>query len=156
MKLKLTALDTLRSYCVKPEGTYSPPDNLFTLGKPDMPIENIRVRKIGNRSYAFKQVIWGLPYRRLAIGSDEMPSFFVCEGPQVKSQDDEFQVKRSLLLNGIRSKTMYDCKRGVMGSFVHEDDDVSKVISGTVRGGFLRDYIALCRKLGIAEPYLPQ
>jgi hypothetical protein len=160
MKLELTALDTLRSYCAKPDGTYSLPDGLFTLGKPDMPVTNITVRsgqtKIGDKSYAFKQVIWKLPYRRVAIGSEERPSFFDCEGPQVKSKDDEYQGLRSLFLNGIRRKTMYDCKHGVMGHFVHEDDDVSKVISGTVRGGFLRDYIALCRKLGTAEPYLPQ
>jgi hypothetical protein len=160
MKLELTALDTLRSYCGKPDGTYSPPDGLFTLGKPDMPVANITVKsgqtKIGEKSYAFKQVIWGLPYRRVAIGSEERPSFFDCEGPQVKSKDDEYQGLRSLFLNGIRRKTMYDCKRGVMGVFIHEDDDVSKVISGTVRGGFLRDYIALCRKLGTADPYLPQ
>ena len=61
MKLELTALDTLRSYCGKPDGTYSPPDALFTLGKPDMPVANITVKsgqtKIGEKSYAFKKCL---------------------------------------------------------------------------------------------------
>jgi len=159
MTLELTALDTVRSYCSKPDGTYPPPAGLFTLGKPDMPVENITVRssqtELGGKMYAVKQVNWGMPYRRIAIGSVEMPQFFGCEGPQVKSQDEEFQGLRSQILNGIRRKTMYDCKRGVMGLFINEEDDVSKVIAGTVHGGFLRDYLALCRKLGTAEPYLP-
>jgi hypothetical protein len=34
-----------------------------------------------------KHVNWGLRYRRLAIGSEEQPSFFDCEGPNVESKD---------------------------------------------------------------------
>jgi hypothetical protein len=55
--------------------------------------------------------------------------FFDCEGPQVKSQDEEFLGLRSQLLNGIRTKALYDCKHGLMGLFLHEQDDVSKAIT---------------------------
>jgi hypothetical protein len=158
MTLELTALDAIRSYCAQPDGSYSPPDRLFTLGKPDMPVEQITVKsgqtELGGKMYAWKRVVWRMPYKRLAIGgSEEWPSFFNCVGPLVKSSD--FEVKRSGILNGTREKMMYDCKHGVMGSFEYEEDDVSKAFLGTVQGGFLRDYVALCRKLGTAEPYLP-
>ena len=37
MKFRLKALDTLRSYCKRPDGSYPPPTDLFILGPPDLP-----------------------------------------------------------------------------------------------------------------------
>jgi hypothetical protein len=40
MKFELKALDTLRSYCKRPDGSYPPPTDLSTLGPPDLPIKS--------------------------------------------------------------------------------------------------------------------
>jgi hypothetical protein len=160
MRLRLAVLDTLRSYCSKPAGSYPPPGDLFTVSKPDMPVQNIivssRPAEVGGKTHPFKQVAWEMPYQRLAIKSEQRPSAFDCEGPQVTSIDEEYHGLRSLILNGTRSKTMYDCKHGLVGFFINDEDDISKVFSGPVGGGYTRDYLALCYKLTKVAPYLPQ
>jgi hypothetical protein len=46
MKLKLKVLDTLRTHCKQPSGTYPAPTDLFILGPPDMDVESIEVQSI--------------------------------------------------------------------------------------------------------------
>jgi hypothetical protein len=160
MRLKLTVLDTLRSYCTRPDGEYPPPTALFMLGKPDMPVEKIKVKskQIDREGTEFKNVVWRLPYRKLALnlktGPEKNVSFFDCKGPAVKSVDDEYNQLRSLITNGLFAKALYDCKCGVMGIFVNNDDPVSKAITSTnIRGAYLRAYFRLCHDVTGEFPY---
>jgi hypothetical protein len=160
MRLKLKVLDTLRSYCTRLDGKYPPPIELFMLGKPDMPVENIEVKskQIDRAGTKFKNVIWRLPYSKLALnqksGPEETISFFDCEGPAVGSIDEEYTKLRSLIMNGIFAKELYDCKRGVMGLFVNNDDPLTKAITSTnVSGAYLRAYLRLCQNVTGQLPY---
>jgi hypothetical protein len=164
MKFKLVVLDTLRSYCRLPDGKYDPPVKLFTLGKPDMPVEKIEIetkQTDNGGSKKFKHVIWRMPYRKLArngqTGLEEDIGFFTCEGPAVKSADEDYEEMRSVTMNGTSMKEMYDCKHGVMGTFIHTDDPLSKVIAGTnIRGAFLKAYLGLCRAVTGEAPYISE
>jgi hypothetical protein len=151
MRLELTAVDTLYNYCAQPDGTYSPPDRIFTLGKADMPVQKISVKtvqtELGGRIYPSKQIGWNFPYQRFAFRGTEEPIVVNCK--------EDHSIMKSLISNGIQGKTMYDCKRGLMGLFINKDDDLSKAIVGTVHGGFFDHYLALCLKLKVPEPYIP-
>jgi hypothetical protein len=160
MRLKLAVLDTLRSYCTRPDGKYAPPVELFMLGKPDMPVEKIEVKtqQTAPGGEKFKNAIWKLPYRKLAFypptGPEEYISFFDCEGPAVESSDKEYTEMRSSIMNGIPRKEMYDCRHGVMGLFLHEDDPPSKSITSIhIRGGFFSAYLRLCQAITGEMPY---
>lgn len=158
MRLKLAVLTTLRPFCAQPDGQYAAPEELFMLGKPDMPIKKIDVKTQPPRLGAkkFKDVAWWLPYRRLAIGTQEEMSFFDCEGPAVESADAEYLELRSFIVNGMPRKELYDCRHGVVGGFLHSDDPPSKAISGTVmRGAFLQAYTRLCPTVVGGVPYIP-
>lgn len=71
MKFELTALDTLRKYCQRPDGKYEPPTDVFTLGPPDLPVKSIEVEssqtESGGRTRQFKKASWSYPYKKLAI-----------------------------------------------------------------------------------------
>ena len=162
MRYKLAVLDALRSYCTRRDGKYTPPAELFVLGEPDMPIREIEVktRPVADGSGKFKNVVWVAPYRKLALndrtGLVEYQHFFDCEGPAVESPEKEYTNLRSLIMNGIPRKEMYDCRHGVMGVFLHEDDPPSRVIAGTnFRGGFVQAYFRLCRAITGEPPYIP-
>ena len=150
MKLSLTAVDTLYTYCEQPVGTYSSPDKLYFLGEPDMPVQDISVESVEieleGRSVTRKQVGWKLPYQTFAVIGTQKPVVVNC--------DEELSNIRLLISNGKRSKTMYDCKHGVMGFFIHEEDDISKARALPVPREFLRHYVAICRKLKAPEPYI--
>jgi len=163
MRLELSVLDTLRSYCTRPGGKYPAPLDLFMLGKPDMPVEMIEVNtnQTDRRGTKFKDVNWSLPYSKLAVsdktGLVEKISFFYCEGPSVGSIDEEYTRRRSLIMNGIFAKELYDCKRGVMGLFVNNDDPLSKAITSThIRGLYLQAYLRLCQIITGEMPYIPR
>lgn len=160
MRFKLKVLDGLRSYCTRPDGQYPPPTTFFILGKPDMPVGKIMVKTQADREgIEFKNVVWRLPYRMLVINpktGEENISFFDCKGPAVTSIDDEYTQLRAMITNGTFSKELYDCKHGVMGVFVNNDDPVSKAITTTnIMGGYLRAYISLCRNVTGDWPYMP-
>ena len=151
MKLSLTAVDTLYTYCEQPVGLYSPPDKLYMLGEADMPVQDISVKvgeiQLERNSVIRKQVGWKLPYQMFAVMGAEKPIVVNC--------DEEQSEIKSLMSNGLRSKTIYDCKSGLMGVFMNEADDLSKAVVLPVRGGFIRHYLALCLKLKVREPYIP-
>ena len=159
MRFRLKALDTLRSYCKRPDGKYAPPSENFLLGKPDMPIEDIEVRtqNADVPSARFKNVTWSLPYRKMAIGESlENVSFFDCEGPRVESADKEYDEIRSSIIDGISQKELYDCNRGVVGFFFNTNDPLSKVHSfPNIRGAYSEAYMRLCYAITSQMPFAP-
>jgi hypothetical protein len=77
MKLELKVLSTLRTYCGRPDGKYPVPADVFTLGRPDMPVQNIEVKskqsELAGKTYPFKVVSWSYPYLKLAQKSSGTP-----------------------------------------------------------------------------------
>ena len=167
MAFKLNALDTLRPLCNRSDGQYPAPAGLLTLGEPDMRVETIRVRTGSNQfGRDEKMVEWPVPYRRLADpdgrgGLKEELSFVVCWGGNPPDGNQWYSEKRNSIMTTSRVKYLFDCNRGVMGSFVDDRDDASKALMGSVRSGFriggmVRDYLAVCRKVTGKDPYPPQ
>jgi hypothetical protein len=148
MKLELKVLDTLRAYCARAEGQYPAPADLLTLGPPDMPVKNIEVR-----SGRYKKVVWYYPYKML---HDEI-GVFDCKEPG-RTEDESYWQDRALITNGLRSKTLYDCKRGLWGKFRNEDDDPAKGMIGFVPKGTLafKYYQSVCRAVTHETPYVPE
>ena len=167
MAFKLNALDTLRPLCNRSDGQYPAPAGLLTLGEPDMRVETIRVRTGSNQfGRDEKMVEWPVPYRRLADpdgrgGLKEELSFVVCWGGNPPDGNQWYSEKRNSIMTTSRVKYLFDCNRGVMGSFVDDRDDASKALMGSVRSGFriggmVRDYLAVCRKVTGNDPYPPR
>jgi hypothetical protein len=155
IRLRLAVLKMLKSYCRRPDGEYAPPHELFTLGHPDMPIENIKV-KTQPGSRPFKNALWSLPYRRLAHDSQQDIGFFDCEGPAVESTDKEYADLKSSIMNGIAFKELYDCRHGIMGLFTDTDEPAAKAITTPyIRGAYLDAYLRLCATIVGGVPYMP-
>ena len=144
MRFKLKAVATARNYCARAEGKYPAPPELFTLGPPDIPVKDIEIKHNQSNS---KYAMWFYPYKRL--GDDAVILF--CD----RQSDAEH---RDVILNGIRSKHLFDCKRGLFGSFVREDDDASKAIAGSVPIGSraFEYYLSLCKVVTHEAPYIPE
>jgi hypothetical protein len=146
MKFKLKVLDTLRSYCARPEGKYPVPPDVFTLGPPDMPVKNIEVK---HNHLKLKLVYWSYPYKVLAAFS---PGFL-----GISCVGSEYGVFRAQITNGIRTKHLYDCKRGLEG-FVLDENDTTKAVTGFVRKGTyaFEYYLSVCRAVTHEDPYVPK
>ncbi|MEH2498975.1 hypothetical protein V1294_005454 [Bradyrhizobium sp. AZCC 1678] len=156
MKQQLKSLGILKSYCDRPDGKYPAPADLLQLGQPDLPIEQIEVKsrqtKASGMTYPFKMVSWKYPYVRLAH-----PAYLHCK-QWGRSESELYMESHNLIANGLRTKELYDCKRGLSGSFMHDDDDLSKAFTAPVRKGTngLAWYRAVCRAVTQEEPYLPE
>jgi hypothetical protein len=107
MKLELRVLDTLRTYCTRPDGQYPPPTDLFTLGSPDLPVESINVKSSqsgsGGVTRQFKSASWSYPYARFALedGGKSWPKEvrFYCK--QGNRDDGELYLEqRASITNG--------------------------------------------------------
>lgn len=144
MRFKLKALDGVRGLCARAEGKYPAPPKLFTLGPPDMSVKDIEITHNQSNS---KYAMWPYPYKRL--GEDAVILF--CDR---KSDADH----REVILNGIRIKNLFDCKRGLFGSFINQDDDPTKGISGSVPIGSraFEYYLSLCQIVTHEAPYIPE
>jgi hypothetical protein len=122
---ELKALDTLRAYCKRPDGKYPPPNAVFTLGQPDLPIKNIEVESSVSRAsvsgrYQQKIASWSYPYKRLSSEDrgefSQEHTFFACKD---LGQDewDLYKEKRAAITNGERTRALFDCKRGVWDNY---------------------------------------
>jgi len=149
MKFELKVLTTLKSYCARPDGKYPPPADIFTLGPPDMPVENIAVQ-----SPADKNAYWLYPYKRLEGGAQVL----TCRA-KPKTEEQWFMEQRANITNGFQWKKLVDCRRGLMGTFYSsDDDDPSKVIVGVIRPGTVGEdeYLRICLAVMHERPYLPE
>jgi hypothetical protein len=166
MKLELKVLSALRQYCSSPDGKYSAPADVFTLGPPDMPVENIKVEsgntKIADRAYPYKIVSWSYPYIKFALKfeghpAEQMPAVLDCK--QIGRTENELYLERySSITNGHRSKELFDCKRGLAGIFLNEDDDLAKAMLGPVRPDtyIAQYYDVVCYRVTHEMPYQPK
>ena len=151
MNLELQVLGVLRTYCGRPDGKYPVPDDVFTLGPPDMPIKSIDViSNFTDKANPFKRVLWSYPYKRL----EKHLAFLTCR-QWSRTEDELFWEHRSLITNGNQAKYLFDCRRGLMG-LVLAGSDLAKITTFPVQGGFLRDYLSICYHLMHEQPYLPK
>jgi hypothetical protein len=166
MKLELKVLSTLRTYCGRPDGKYPPPVDVFTLGPPDMPVESVEVKSkqsnLAGKTYPFKMVSWSYPYLKLAIKFQGHPeqqklTFLTCKQWN-KKEDELYSEHRSSIINGIRFKELFDCKRGLTGSFLNEDDEPAKAVSGFVKSNtyMAQYYLGVCHRVMHEMPYNPE
>jgi len=168
MKLELKTLDTLRTYCARPDGQYPAPADLLTLGPPDMPVMNIEVKsgeiKSAGKLYQTKEASWSFPYSMLAVvfesgdKSHVFPyrTFFRCKNI-FQPEANEYSEVRRLIMNGLQTKKLYDCRRGLDGNFVDEKDDFTKANMGPVsKGTFAFEfYLSVCQAVTHEAPYVP-
>jgi hypothetical protein len=162
MRFELKVLDTLQNYCKRPDGNYAPSTDVFTLGQPDMPIKSIEVKTSQTKLRGtFKEVSWHYPYARLAteLQGRVFPAkgYFWCK--HWEGTEAEFYTKRrTRIMNGIRFKEVFDCKRGLTGDFMSEEDDPSKVTMGFVRPHSFLDqyYRGVCLRVTHETPYSPE
>jgi hypothetical protein len=152
MKFELTALETLRTYCARPDGKYKAPADLLTLGPPDIPVKNIEV----DSGPTTKTVLWFYPYKRL----ERFVGRMFCRDsldPQ-KAETQLYFERRAEIANGSQGKMLFDCRRGLMGFFLHDDDDPSKVltqlVSADTNGAMY--YSGVCRAALHETPYPSQ
>jgi hypothetical protein len=82
MRFKLKVLDTLRSHCARPDGSYPAPADVFTLGPPDMPVKEIEVsqsdQKTAHFTFHYKVASWWLPYRKTMVGAGAGEEIYRC------------------------------------------------------------------------------
>ena len=90
------------------------------------------------------------PYERLSGGAEILHC-----GQYLES---EYAEGHALILNGIRDKQLFDCKRGLFGFFSHEDDDPTKAISGRVPIASMMFvyYLSVCQAVTHEAPYVPE
>lgn len=166
MKLQLKVLDTLRTFCTRPDGKYAAPADVLTLGPPDLPVDSIEVKSsqthVLGKTYPFKMASWSYPYKRLALHfqGDLHPraGFLHCKQYSITEKQLYYEFRASIM-NGSRSKELFDCKRGLNASFLHEDDDPAMALGmHPVRPntlGFLH-YMAVCERVMHEPPYMPE
>jgi len=154
IRIKVRVLDALRPYCDRPDGHYPPPREMVDWTLVDMPVDNITVHTKDDTQFPghpTKVAKWTIPIKRLAL-FDQM---IVCQG-QPGGADTYYSQARQALLDGISSKELFDCKRGIVGTFLLSDP--SKVELGVIpKTGLLpaSSYIAVCQKVTGARPYIP-
>ena len=145
MKLELKVLSILKTYCGRPEGQYPAPTDAFVLGPPDMPVESIEVT--GNL------VSWYYPYSRLGMLAG---AHLVCR-KNGRTEEESYDQQRALIMSGLRSKELFDCKRGLSGFFIDEHDDPAKAIIGRVRADtyVANYYLGVCSRVTHEKPFAP-
>lgn len=173
MKFELKALDALRSYCKRPDGSYAPPTDIFTLGPPDLPIKDVEVKSSQTKLGQFNSANWRYPYERFAIedreGFLQNLVFFFCKDGLRTDEGDLYRKKRASITNGDQTKELFDCKRGLRGDFATLDDeppgpdrfwpsDPAKVDMYAVRPHSNGDliYHSICLRVMHEKPYSPE
>src|SRR5258708_2417128 len=147
IELELKAFNTLRTYCARPAGEYPAPADLLTLGPADRPVKSVEVRGAQTRTTR-KIITWEYPYTRLRNGI-----FLLGCGRQ-----DQLD-KQRLITNGIQTRELFDCRRGLAGTFLDAIDNgnPSNVLTAPVRPNTYLEtyYLGVCYAVMHERPYLP-
>ncbi len=160
MKLRLNTLGALRVYWNRDDGKYPPPADVFTLGTPDNPPEDIEVRT-GSANTAREGSKWVYlvyPYKRLMSNNAEKQSEMLFCKSENKTGAEWYLEARSTIMDGAKGKELIDCNRGIIKLFLRPDDNPSSigleyfVSSKTVASDH---YLRLCRDVTGKAAYLP-
>jgi hypothetical protein len=154
MRFELGALDTLRNYCARVDGKYPVPANVFTLGPPDMPVQNIDVAS--NPTNSDKRILWSYPYKRLTVHDlGQTITVLSCNLASKKEDLSYFWKAKAMITDGTRQKSLFDCKRGLMGFYLYDKEDALTdfVLKGTQA---FEEYRSVCRAVTHEAPYLPE
>jgi hypothetical protein len=151
MQLELKVLEALQKYCTYNDGQYPAPTDLLVLGPPDMPVTNIDVKHVKRfNGERYKRAIWFYPYKKLAVGEEPEFGFLECDRPDTEA--------RNLITNGVRTRELFDCKRGLWGKLFNENGDPAEAFTHVVPVDSLafRYYWTACRAVTHEEPYVPK
>jgi hypothetical protein len=162
MQLELRALDTLRTFCARPDGKYAAPAGIFALGPPDMPVRRIGLQTSPpNRSgLTNKSVFWHYPYRRLASTAmgklEERFVYFSCWS-ESETEPQMYRRQRARITNGSQAQQLFDCRRGLTGLLLQEDDDPSETVTTVVSPHTFEEarYLRICHAVMHETPYMP-
>jgi hypothetical protein len=145
-------VEILLTFCTRPEGKYQAPESLFTLGPPDMPIDSIEVKRGPNGTF----VGWYKPYKRLAVMGDVLNQAHASVSCSWNNR--QISELKASIMNGLRQKELIDCRRGLVGSFVEDDDDPATAFTHFVIPGSwgFAYYVGVCRRVTHEAPYIPE
>jgi hypothetical protein len=160
MRFELKVLSTLRTYCKRPDGRYPAPADIFTLGSADMPVEDVVVETVQTKTYSATQrtktISWDYPYKKLAIntsqGEVEKPFIpIVCD-----DGEKEYFEMYNVMTNGTHAKYLYDCKRGLEGIYINEQDEKPRTFPVRKDTYAYDYYLSVCFHVTHEAPYLPE
>lgn len=143
IRFELKVLPILKEYCEGPTGEYTPPQRIFLLGSPDAPVKKIEVEN-GEKT---KVVSWNYPYTKFGHALGSLPVSLYCD-------ETSYGEKLLNVKNGDRQKELFDCKRGLNGSFIdwNKEPFVNRVYPNTWGHTI---YFDLCHLVTNEAPYEP-
>ena len=102
---------------------------------------------------ANKLVFWYYPYSRLGKNA---VAWLACR-ENGRTEEELYDQQRAWIMNGSRKKYLFDCKRGQVGYFGHEDDDPAKAIIGPIpaHSYVANYYLGICSRVTHEKPYTP-
>ena len=156
MRYNLNVLPAMRNYCNRIPKQYEPPSELSSYGLPDMPLKDVEVSE--------SMVTWYYPYKTFAGettgGLIEIPDNLYCRDGKGRTEAELFSEAWSWRVNGFRQKEFYDCRRGLVGSFLETSDGLEKAFIHPVATDMATRRYAifrvLCSKVTNEAPYEPQ
>jgi len=162
MKLELRTLDTLRTFCTRPDGKYPAPADIFALGPPDMPVKDIELQtsRPNRGGQTNKSVFWHYPYQRLAskvLGRLEERFVYLSCWSESETGAQMYAEQRSRITNGSRAPQLFDCRHGLIGLFLQEDDDPSEALTTAVSPHTYEEarYQRVCHAVMRETPFMP-
>jgi hypothetical protein len=154
MRFELKVLDTLRSHCDRPVGSYPAPAEVFTLGPADMPVKEIEVSQFdlpsGGFNFHYKVASWTM------VGNGAGYASYRCKQPE-HTEKQEYVDHRNVILNGSRSKVLFDCNRGLQSFFFDDEEtDYKKARLYPVQNGTVGEiyYYGVCRAVTGKDGYI--
>jgi hypothetical protein len=113
-----------------------------------MPVKEIEVKLTSPTGY--KIASWWLPYRKKMVGERAGHTIYLC-------RLHEYAATYNVILNGLRSRVLFDCNRGLRGIFLDEEEtDYRKAQLHPVKYGTVgaRYYNGVCRAVTGKDAYL--
>ena len=163
MNLELKVLDTLRIYCKRPDGKYPAPNDLFTLGPPDLPIKDIEVETKSYKGHQEKTASWHYPYERFAehwrgeVNQDRGELTCKSDG---RDEWELYRERQKDITDGSQWQSLFDCKRGLGGEtlFFGERLPANLITLRPVQpqSGGQRLYRGICPRVTHETPYSPE
>lgn len=155
MRYKMNVLSAMRDYCKRVPKQYEPPSEISSFGTPDMALKNVEVSE--------SMVTWYYPYKKFAVettgGLIEISDNLFCRDGKGRTEAELFSRAWSWQVNGFRQKEFYDCRRGLVGSFLKIDDGLEKAFIHPVATDMATRRYAifwvLCSKVTHEAPYEP-